>query len=64
VKDFKLFELSATENSMGSIVSFVSKHIMLIIGALILLGALVLWLLFKLIRWIIRKITGKNNKGD
>ena len=64
VKDFKLFELSATENSMGSIVSFVSKHIMLIIGALILLAVLVLWLLFKLIRWIIRKITGKNNKGD
>ena len=64
VKDFKLFELSATENSMGSIVSFVSKHIMLIIGALILLAVLVLWLLFKLIRWIIRKITGKSNKGD
>lgn len=59
VKDFKLFELSATENTIGSIVSFVSRHLPVIIAAAVLLGILVLWLLFKLIRWIIRKITGR-----
>lgn len=62
MKDFTLFTYSATEESTAGIVDFIASHFWILIVVVLVLIILALVLLFFLIRFIYRKITGKEPK--
>jgi len=62
VKDFKLFEQTATEESTAGMFALLETAGPLIIGAVAVVGIIILALLFFIIRGIIRAITGKKKK--
>ena len=61
-KEFTLFEYSATEEGASSIMMFLKKYYWVVIGGIILAAALGIFLLFLIIRGIIRLFTGKKKK--
>ena len=61
-KEFTLFEYSATEKGASSIMMFFKKYYWVVIGGIILAAALGIFLLFLIIRGIIRLFTGKKKK--